>query len=85
MITNDNSNAGLSILETDGLFQKEKANRLGNKIFTFTARYKDYNEMHNTYNNRLGAVYGDDIVIYHRDTLFMKTAWMRPLSALMIM
>lgn len=37
--TVDNCSSALTVLEMDGLQQKEKMDRLGNKIFKFTARY----------------------------------------------
>lgn len=66
--TSDNCSSALSILEVDGLFEKEKANRLGNSEVSFIARYDSVDEMKSKENNNiLGAVYGDDIVIYHKE------------------
>ena len=66
--TSDNCSSALSILEVDGLFEKEKANRLGNSEVSFIARYDSVDEMKNEENNNiLGAVYGDDVVIYHKE------------------
>ena len=67
IMTVDNSSTALSILETDGLFEKEKLNRMSNKTVRINGRYDSYEEMNNTYNNILGSVYGDDVVIYHRE------------------
>lgn len=39
ILTADNCSAALTVLESDGLFEREKMNRLGNKIFKLTARY----------------------------------------------
>lgn len=39
LLTADNCSAALTVLESDGLFEREKMNRLGNKIFKLTARY----------------------------------------------
>ena len=75
--TSDNCSSALSILEVDGLFEKEKANRLANKTFSFSGRYDDYQQMDNTvanggFNNKLGTIYSYDnnetgIIIYHRE------------------
>lgn len=59
---NDNSSASLTLLEKDGLFQKEKINRFSNEQVTIQARYTDISDV-----QPLGSVYGDDIVIYHRE------------------
>ena len=63
---NDNSSSSLTLLEQDGLFQKEKINRFGNKGITINARYNDISEM-----QELGSVYeydGEtDVIIYHRE------------------
>lgn len=64
--TNDNSSSALSILETDGLFEKEKVNRLGNKIYRITCRYNSLEELEQN-NHVLGSVYKDDIIIYSRE------------------
>lgn len=63
---NDNSSSSLTLLEQDGLFQKEKINRYGNKDFILPARYKDFSEV-----QELGSVYSydedEDVIIYHRE------------------
>ena len=64
--TNDNSSSALSVLETDGLFEKEKINRLGNKIYRITCRYNSLEEIEQN-NHILGSVYKDDIIIYSRE------------------
>lgn len=64
--TNDNSSSALSVLEIDGLFEKEKINRLGNKIYRITCRYNSLEEL-NENNHILGSVYKDDIIIYSRE------------------
>lgn len=68
-VTSDNCSSALSILEVDGLFEKEKINRLGNPTVSFHGRYNSYNEMDSTYNNKLGSLFGSkhDVVIYHRE------------------
>lgn len=64
--TNDNCSSALTILEVDGLFEKEKMNRIGNKTFNLQGRYPSYAVMQEN-NNVLGSVYDDNIVIYHRE------------------
>lgn len=65
---NDNPSSSLTLLEQDGLFTKEKANRFGNKAVTINARYDDISQM-----QPLGSVFhdyetgDDDIIIYHRE------------------
>lgn len=66
IIINDNPSSSLTLLEQDGLFAKEKANRFGNKGLTINARYDDISQLQN-----LGSVYEDanntDVIIYHRE------------------
>lgn len=65
---NDNSSSSLTLLEKDGLFQKEKANRFGNMAYTIEAIYDSLDEV-----QELGSVYDDDIIIYHREiSIFSK-------------
>lgn len=59
---NDNSSASLTLLEKDGLFQKEKVNRFANEQITITARYNNIDDV-----QELGTVFEDDIIIYHRE------------------
>ena len=64
---NDNSGSSLTLLEMDGLSQKEKINRFGNKGYTIPARYTDYSEIQG-----LGYYYDDDendtdIIIYRKE------------------
>lgn len=59
---NDNSSSSLTLLELDGLFQKEKVNRFGNKAIQINARYDDISEL-----QELGSVFEDDVIIYHRE------------------
>ncbi|WP_281512131.1 hypothetical protein [Mammaliicoccus vitulinus] len=70
LIQNDNSSSSLTILETDGIQQKEKINRLGNKGFIFKARY-DGSENKISSLQQLGSIYSDennkDVVIYSRE------------------
>ena len=65
IVTNDNQSASLTLLEKDGLFQKEKANRFGNKAYSYYATYDDVSELQD-----LGSVDNttdDDVIIYHRE------------------
>lgn len=74
---NDNSSSSLTLLEQDGLFQKEKINRYGNKNITIPARYKYYYDENNNLISPisqlqgLGTVYErddeEDVIIYHRE------------------
>lgn len=69
LMSTDNCSSSLSILEVDGLFEREKANRLANKEFSFVARFDTVTEM-NSKNNVLGAEYEDEdekAIIYHRE------------------
>ena len=66
IVINDNSSSSLTLLEQDGVFQKEKANRFGNKAIQINATYDDFSQL-----QPLGSVYnygGDtDVIIYHRE------------------
>lgn len=62
IVINDNSSTSLSLLEKDGLFQKEKINRYGNMAYAINAIYDDVSDV-----QKLGVVYDDDVVIYHRE------------------
>ena len=70
---NDNASSPLTLLEADGVFQKSKANRFGNKSVQINARYDSfYDENDNENVQPLGSVYEndkyeDDIIIYHRE------------------
>ena len=80
IMTADNCSSSLTVLEADGIFEKEKMNRIGNKTFYIQGRYDDYDQMDVEYNNVLGAVYKydgdyigpvvpdqDDVIIFHRE------------------
>lgn len=58
----DNSSTSLSLLEKDGIFQKEKVNRFSNKAYQINAIYTNINQI-----QALGSVYDDDVIIYHRE------------------
>lgn len=60
--TLDKQSASLSLLEKDGLYQKEKADRYGNEARTISARYEDVSDM-----QPLGSYLDDDVIIYHRE------------------
>ena len=59
---NDNSSASLTLVDKDGLFQKEKINRFGNKAYIIKSRVNFIEEL-----NNLGDIYDDDVIIYHRE------------------
>lgn len=68
IVINDNSSSSLTLLEKDGLFQKEKANRFGNMAYTIEAIYDSIDDV-----QELGSVYDDDVIIYHREiSIFSK-------------
>lgn len=66
IISNDNSSSSLALLELDGLSQKEKVNRFGNKTIQISARYESFDQL-----QELGDVYNNeddtDVIIYHRE------------------
>ena len=66
IVINDNSSSSLTLLEQDGVLQKEKVNRFGNKAIQINATYDDFSQL-----QPLGSVYnygGDtDVIIYHRE------------------
>lgn len=62
LVDNDNPSSSLTLLESDGNFEKEKINRVGNTIYQINARYKSVDEI-----QELGSVYEDDNIIYHRE------------------
>ena len=65
IVINDNSSSSLTLLEQDGIHQKEKANRFGNKTVQISSRYKNINDL-----QPLGSVFKyadeDDVIIYHK-------------------
>lgn len=63
---NDNVSNSLVVLENDGILEKEKINRIGNKIYTLQARYNNIDELKNL-NHELGAVYGKDNIVYIKE------------------
>lgn len=71
LTTADNCSSSLTVLEADGLFEKEKMNRLGNRQYNIQARYEGTNAYSimngSTCNHILGSVYDDDVVIYHKE------------------
>lgn len=66
IIMNDNSGSSLTLLEQDGVYQKEKVNRFGNKAIQINATYDDFSQL-----QPLGSVYNygndKDVIIYHRE------------------
>lgn len=66
IVSRDNASASLSFVESDGINQKEKVNRLGNSTVTCSGRYKTPDEV-----GELSQVWNDD---EHTDeVLFRKT------------
>lgn len=69
LVTADNCSAALTTLESDGLFQRQKMDRVGNKVYTLTARYDQDNGGANV--NRVQSVgtYDEetDTIIYSRE------------------
>lgn len=59
---NDNASSSLTLLELDGLAQKEKINRFGNKGIQINARYTNIGDL-----QALGSVFEDDVIIYHKE------------------
>lgn len=62
IIINDNPGESLTLLEQDGIFQKEKLNRYGNEVYQINARYTNYMQL-----QELGSVLDNDVIIYHRE------------------
>lgn len=56
---NDNPSSSLTLLESDGIFQKEKLNRLGNEIVALAGKYSTLGQVQD-----IGAVFDDDVVIF---------------------
>ena len=71
IVAPDNCSSALSILEADGLFEREKANRLANKEISMIARFDSIDQMNDAdHNNIIGAEYrGEDetAIMYHRE------------------
>lgn len=59
--TVDNPSSSLTLLESDGIFEKEKVNRYGNKAYKINARYNDYSELQDV------GTYYDDKIVYRRE------------------
>lgn len=77
IVTADNCNAALTVLEIDGSFEKEKMNRLGNKDLVFPTRYEGsdgYYKMEG-YNHILGAYIPelDNAIVYKREYSIFDT------------
>ena len=62
LVSNDNPSSSLTLVESDGLFEKEKINRVGNVLYQINARYDSVDDI-----QELGSVYEDDNIIYHRE------------------
>lgn len=71
VVSRDNASSSLSFLESDGINQKEKVNRLGNATSTCAMRYSDYEDVAG-----LSQVWNDDDhvdeVLFKRTVSFEK-------------
>jgi len=78
IVTADNCNAALTILEADGLFEKEKMNRLSNEDYQLPTRYEGengYDLMNGPDRNHvLGAVIPEleNSIVYRREYTIMN-------------
>lgn len=59
---NDNPSSSLTLLESDGIFQKEKLNRLGNEIVALAGKYTYLSQVQD-----IGTVFDDDVVIFKNE------------------
>ena len=59
VVAQDKSDGSLTMLGKDGVYQREKADRLGNRSRTITARYESVSGL-----QALGSVEGDDEIVY---------------------
>lgn len=73
---NDNASSSLTLLEKDGLAQKEKVNRFSNKNYNIPARYSDIEDYTDSATDKfdiqkLGSELTigseDNIIVYHRE------------------
>ena len=67
IVTVDNQSSALTIAEKDGLFEYSKLKRLGNTNVQIQCRYESVEQMNNDYNNVLGAIYKNNIIIFHKE------------------
>lgn len=65
IVTVDNPASSLTILESDGVFEKEKINRLGNKTYKINARYTGTDDDYSLL-QPVGSYY-DDKIVYRRE------------------
>lgn len=67
--TADNCSSALTVLEVDGLYEKEKMERIGNKVFTIIARYDQDNGGANPNRVQNIGTYDEltDSIIYTRE------------------
>lgn len=63
--TQDGANKGLSVLDSESIYQQSKIKRFGALVMSVTARCEDINDI-----LPLGGITTDDNVIYHRDISF---------------
>ena len=67
IVTVDNQSNALTITEKDGLFEYSKLKRLGNRNVQIQCRYESVEQMNDDYNNVLGAIYKNNIIIFHKE------------------
>lgn len=70
----DNCSSSLTILEVDGLLEKEKINRLGNNICTISGRYNSLGEL-DTLGHNIGSFFeyeNEKYIVYHREVSTYK-------------
>lgn len=73
VVKNDNSSSPLAIVETDGIFEKEKANRLGNSVVVINARLNSLQQPNGSqYAIPLGMAYQNGSSDPMNDTIIYK-------------
>ena len=68
IVTRDNASSSLSFMESDGINQKEKVNRLGNATLMISGRYADYGSV-----PPLASVLENEEVGYVDEVMYKKT------------
>lgn len=70
VVSRDNASSSLSFVESDGINQKEKANRLGNETITVSARHKAFSDIQDL--AQVWDEYDDDGNKTHDDEVLFK-------------
>lgn len=65
---NDNASSSLTLLESHGVFQKEKIDRYGNPYLVIPARYEDISDL-----QELGTIIDDGNIIFSRQYAIYET------------